>query len=335
MKVIDFDFSLPTDLIAKRPLQERSCSRLLVLHRNGTFEHKRFSDFPAYLNKGDLVLINNTKVLPAWLTGFKKTGGKIHILLVKEKGDNVWEVLSKGGYTGRLTIAENIYVNLIDGKTAHFYYSGDLTEIIWKYGYMPLPPYIKRLPDESDNEHYQTIFAKKSGSIAAPTAGLHFTYDVVQEIITKGVLLREITLHIGIGTFKPIRTKYLKNHCMETEYFEIDKRLTHEIKLVKASGKKIISIGTTTTRAIEGYISGKCRVSSHNGKLTGSTDIFIYPGYTFRAVDSLLTNFHLPRSTPLMLASAMCNRKSLLSAYKQAIAKRYRFLSYGDAMLIL
>lgn len=335
MKVIDFDFSLPTDLIAKRPLQERSCSRLLVLHRDGTFEHKHFSDFPAYLNKGDLVLINNTKVLPARLTGLKKTGGRINILLVKEKENNVWEVLSKGGYTGPLAIAEDIYVDLIDGKTAHFHYSGDFTEIIWKYGHMPLPPYIKRVPDESDKEHYQTIFAKKSGSIAAPTAGLHFTDDVIQEIIMKGVLLREITLHIGMSTFKPIRTTYLKDHYMETEYFEIDKGLTHEIKLVKASGKKIISIGTTTTRAIEGYMSGKCRVSSHNGKLTGSTDIFIYPGYTFRAVDSLLTNFHLPRSTPLMLASAMCNKESLLSAYKQAIAKRYRFLSYGDAMLIL
>lgn len=335
MKVIDFDFSLPRHLIAKRPVQERSRSRLFVLHRDGTYEHKHFSDFPAYLNKGDLVLINNTKVFPARLTGFKKTGGRINILLVKVKKNNVWEILSKGGYTGTLTIAEDVYVDLIDGKTAHFHYNGDFNEIIWKYGYMPLPPYIKRLPVESDKEHYQTIFAKKTGSIAAPTAGLHFTEDVIQEIIKKGVLFREITLHIGIGTFKPIRTTYLKDHYMETEYFEFDKELTHEIKLVKASGKKIISIGTTTTRAIEGYMSGKCLVSSYNGKLRGSTDIFIYPGYTFKAVDSLLTNFHLPRSTPLMLASAMCNRELLLSAYKQAIAKRYRFLSYGDAMLIL
>lgn len=335
MKVTDFDFPLQADLIAKRPLEDRALSRLLVLYRDGNIEHRHFSDFPTYLNKGDMVIINNTKVFPARLTGFKKNGGKIDILLVREKKDNVWEVLSKGHYTGPLVISEDFLAELFDGKTAYFHCPGDFNKMIWKYGSMPLPPYINRLPDESDRERYQTVFAEHEGSIAAPTAGLHFTSDLLKVINTKGVLLREITLHVGIGTFKPIRTTYVHDHSMDTENFEIDKALIHEIKLVKASGNRVVSVGTTTTRAIEGYMSNVCHVHSHNGRLKGTTDIFIYPGYIFRGVDALLTNFHLPRSTPLMLASAMCNRESLLNAYRQATAKRYRFLSYGDAMLIL
>ena len=200
---------------------------------------------------------------------------------------------------------------------------------------MPLPPYIKRSPEESDKERYQTIFASHQGSIAAPTAGLHFTRESMNVLIAKGVLLRPLTLHVGIGTFRPVRSISLKDHTMDAEDFEIDTRLIEEIHEVKASGNKVISVGTTTTRAIEGFLSGICHVTAHNGKLKGMTDIFIYPGYTFKAIDSLLTNFHLPRSTPLMLASAICNRESLLNAYRHALAKRYRFLSYGDAMLIL
>jgi S-adenosylmethionine:tRNA ribosyltransferase-isomerase len=335
MKVTDFDFSLPQDLIAEKPLQERDQSRLLVLNRDGTVEHKRFSDFPAYLNKGDLVLINNTKVFPARLTGQKQSGGKIEILLVRQKENRVWEVLSKGSYTGKVTISENFSVELFRGKTAYFHYTGDFSELIWKYGSMPLPPYIKRLPDESDKSRYQTIFARQNGSIAAPTAGLHFTNDVMRVIIEKGVLLRALTLHVGIGTFRPIRSSFLEEHAMDTEYFEIDRGLIKEIHEVRDVGNRVISVGTTTTRAIEGYMSGMCHVTAHNGKIQGTTDIFIYPGYTFHAIDSLLPNFHLPRSTPLMLTSAKCGRKSVLQAYRQAIAKRYRFLSYGDAMLIL
>lgn len=335
MKVIDFDFPLPPALIAERPLQERDSSRLLVLHRDGSVEHKYFSDFSTYLNKGDLVLMNNTKVFPARLTGVKKNGGSIDILLVREKEENVWEVLSKGGYTGPLTISKDLKVDLFKGNTAHVHCNGDFTHLIWKYGSMPLPPYIKRLPEESDKKHYQTIFAKHEGSIAAPTAGLHFTDNMIKELLAKEVLLRELTLHVGIGTFRPIRTSCLEDHSMDAEYFEFDRGIIQEIKRVRASGNKILSVGTTTTRAIEGYMSGRCHVVSCNGKLQGTTNMFIYPGYTFNAVDSLLTNFHLPRSTPLMLASAKCNRESLLHAYRQAIAKRYRFLSYGDAMLIL
>jgi len=335
MKVIDFDFFLPPDLIAERPLQDRDRSRLLLLHRDGSVEHKHFSDVPHYLSKGDLVLMNNTKVFPARLTGVKKSGGSIGILLVREKGKNVWEVLSKGSYTGTLTISEDLTVDLFKGKTAYIHHNGDFTKMIWQYGSMPLPPYITRVAEESDKEHYQTIFAKHEGSIAAPTAGLHFTESIIKELTEKGVLLRELTLHVGIGTFRPIKTTHLEDHSMDAEYFELDRGLIQEIESVKASGNKIVSIGTTTTRAIEGYMSGRCHVISHNGKLQGTTDMFIYPGYTFNAVDSLITNFHLPRSTPLMLASAKCDGKSLLHAYRQAIAKRYRFLSYGDAMLIL
>ena len=336
MKVTDFDFFLPKDLIAKRPLNEQTSSRLLVLHRDGTIEHKKFYDLPLYLTKGDMLIINNTKVFPARLTGLKKDGGKIDILLIRKKdGNSVWEVLSRGRFTGILKISEGLQLELHDGKTAHFKYSGDFMDIIWKYGNMPLPPYIRRLPDELDKKTYQTIFAKKEGSIAAPTAGLHFTDKLLKEITSKGIIVRELTLHIGTGTFRPIRTEDVEEHSMEAECFEIEKGLISEIRKTKASGKRIISVGTTTTRALEGYMSGKCNVISQNGRLRGSTDAFIYPGYTFGVIDSLITNFHLPRSTPLMLVSALCGFEKLMNAYKEAIARKYRFLSYGDAMLIL
>jgi S-adenosylmethionine:tRNA ribosyltransferase-isomerase len=298
-------------------------------------EHKKFSDLPLYLNKGDILLINNTRVFPARLTGFKQNGGRLEILLVRKKEDNVWEVLSKGKFTGTLKISEELQLELYNGDTAHFKYSGDFMDIIWKHGNMPIPPYIRRFPDELDKETYQTIYAKNEGSIAAPTAGLHFTDRLLNEIISKGIMLRELTLHVGIGTFSPVRTENIEEHSMGAEYFEMDKELISEIKEVKASGKRVVSVGTTTIRAIEGYASGKCNVISQNGRLIGTTDTFIYPGYKFMFIDSLITNFHLPRSTPLMLASAMCGWKKLIKAYKEAIAGGYRFLSYGDAMLIL
>ena len=336
MKVTDFDFFLPKDLIAKRPLNEQTSSRLLVLHRDGTIEHKKFYDLPLYITKGDMLIINNTKVFPARLTGLKKDGGKIDILLIRKKdGNSVWEVLSRERFTGILKISEGLQLELHDGKTAHFKYSGDFMDIIWKYGNMPLPPYIRRLPDELDKKTYQTIFAKKEGSIAAPTAGLHFTDKLLKEITSKGIIVRELTLHIGTGTFRPIRTENVEEHSMDAECFEIEKELISEIRKTKASGKRIISVGTTTTRALEGYMSGKCNVISQNGRLRGSTDAFIYPGYTFVVIDSLITNFHLPISTPLMLVSALCGFEKLMNAYKEAIARKYRFLSYGDAMLIL
>ncbi|MDH5767608.1 MAG: tRNA preQ1(34) S-adenosylmethionine ribosyltransferase-isomerase QueA [Nitrospirota bacterium] len=335
MKVADFDFFLPKGLIAKRPLNERAHSRLLVLHRNGKVEHKMFSDLLSYLDPGDMLLMNNTKVFPARLTGYKQTGGKLDILLVREKEDNMWEVLSRGRYTGSLKISEELQADLYDGKTARFTYSGNLRDIIWKYGNMPLPPYIKRTPDESDKERYQTIYAKEEGSIAAPTAGLHFTERLLREISLKGIVMRELTLQVGIGTFRPVRSKKVTEHSMDPEYFEIDNSIISEINKIKESGKKIFSVGTTSTRAIEGYFSGNCDVTSENGKLNGTTDIFIYPDYRFKVVDSLITNFHLPRSTPLLLTSAFCGWENLMKAYAEAISRRYRFFSYGDAMLIV
>lgn len=335
MKITDFEFFLPKELIAKRPLKKRDSSRLLVLHRDGFIEHRRFSDLPEYLNPGDMLLINNTKVFPARLKGQKINGASLEFLLVKEKENNVWEVLSKGKYTGTIKISEELKAELYEGRTAKFTCHGDIMDNIWKYGSMPLPPYIRRPPDEADKESYQTVYAKGEGSIAAPTAGLHFTEELLKNLNSRGVLIRELMLHVGIGTFKPVRTLHLDQHIMESEYFEIEKGIIYEIEKTKASGKRVISVGTTTTRAIEGYMSSNCNVFSQNGRLKGTTDIFIYPGYRFSIVDSLVTNFHLPRSTPLMLASAMCGWENLIKAYKEAIAEGYRFLSYGDAMLIL
>lgn len=335
MKVSDFDFFLPKSLIAIRPLKKRDASRLLVLHRDGSIEHKNFTDLPSYLNKGDMLLINDTKVFPARLTGYKKNGDKLEILLVKEKEKDVWEILSKGKFTGRLTFSDNFSAEIYEGKIAHFSYFGELSENIWKYGKMPLPPYIKRLPDDSDRETYQSIFAKNVGSIAAPTASLHFSERVIDEISSKGVTIRQLTLHVGIGTFKPIRTENVEEHSMESEYFEIKNELIEEIKNTKSTGNKIVAVGTTTTRAIEGYFNNRCNIKSIGGKLVGITDYFIYPGHKFKVIDSLITNFHLPRSTPLILASAIIGREKLINAYKEAIERRYRFLSYGDAMLIL
>jgi S-adenosylmethionine:tRNA ribosyltransferase-isomerase len=335
MKITEFDFFLPEDLIAKRPLEERTRSRLLVLHRDGTVEHKRFSDLPSYLVRGDMLVLNNTKVFPARLTGFRKDSGKLDILLVRDKGDDIWEILSKGKFTGALKISDELEAEVRNGQTAHFRYAGDFGEIIWKCGKMPLPPYIRRAPDESDKLTYQTVFAKEEGSVAAPTAGLHFNEKLLGEIAARGVSVRELTLHVGIGTFRPIRSEHVEEHSMDTEYFEMDRELISAIGETRVSGRKVISVGTTTTRALEGYSSGCCNTVSENGKLRGKTDIFIYPGYSFKAIDSLVTNFHLPRSTPLMLASALAGWKNLANAYRHAIAGKYRFLSYGDAMLIL
>jgi S-adenosylmethionine:tRNA ribosyltransferase-isomerase len=335
MRTADFDFPLPQHLIATRPLKERSGSRLLVLHRDGTTEHKRFADLPSYLAAGDMLIMNNTKVFPARIAAFKPDGGMLEILLVRHTGDNEWEVLSRGNYTGRLSVSEELQIELHEGKTARFVCKGDLMKVIWKYGAMPLPPYIKRKPDECDKQTYQTVYARNEGSIAAPTAGLHFTEGLLKEIRAKGIRVRELTLHVGIGTFKPVRAENVEDHSMDTEHFEMDKQLLSDIEKTKASGKRIITVGTTTTRALEGFASGRCVLTTLNGRLSGLTDMFIYPGYSFKVIDSLVTNFHLPNSTPLMLTSALCGREKLMQSYADAVTRGYRFLSYGDAMLIV
>ncbi len=371
MKVTDFDFSLPDSLIALKPVIPRDECRLLVLHRDGSMEHRIFRHLPEYLDEGDLLLLNNTRVIPARLIGTKRTGGRIEILLVREIEPYTWEVMSRERYTGMLSISDELskgvrggnkvsptlQAEICDGKTIKFsrasvsdigdnedgqeacppewYDTSSLMEILWNVGRKRHQPYIKRKPQEADKEWYQTVYAEKSGSIAAPTAGLHFTDGLIAALRGKGVVIEFVTLHIGTGTFKPVRVSDVENHAMDEEYFEIDNALIETIRKVKESGKRVVSVGTTTTRAIEGIFSGRYRGSNNNGCIKGTTDIFIYPGYRFRVVDSLITNFHLPRSTPLMLTSALVGTRNLLDAYRCAISKGYRFFSYGDAMLII
>ena len=232
--------------------------------------------------------MNNTKVFPARIAAFKPDGGMLEILLVRHMEDTTWEVLSRGNYTGSLSVSDELQIELHEAKTAHFICRGDLMEVIWKYGAMPLPPYIKRKPDEIDKETYQTVYARNEGSIAAPTAGLHFTDALLKEIGAKGVRVRELTLHVGIGTFRPVRAKHVEDHRMDSEHFEMDTQLLSEIEDTKASGKRIVTVGTTTTRAIEGFASGRCVLSTLNGRLSGMTDMFIYPGYSFKVIDAVI-----------------------------------------------
>lgn len=334
MNLKEFDFELPATLIAQRP-EKRGLSRLLVLKRDGTILHRRFSDIMEFFSSGDMLIINNTKVLPVRLLGRKPTGGKVEILLVEPLGDDIWRVLKRGDYKGVVTVSEDLKIELLDKDRARLIYHGDINEILLRTGNTPLPPYIKREPLPEDKEWYQTVYAEIPGSIAAPTAGLHFTEELLESLRLKGVLIRKLTLHVGPGTFSLIRTEDIREHRMEEEVFEITSSLIDEIREIKKSGRRIIATGTTTTRALEGYASGRYREIHLNGSLKGVTDIFIYPGYEFKVVDGLITNFHLPRSTPLLLASAFAGVENLKKAYREAIAMGYRFFSYGDAMLII
>lgn len=362
MRASEFNFHLPQSFIALRPVIPRDSCRLLVLHKNGSLEHRKFFNLPEYLSEGDLLVLNDTRVLPARLIGRKRTGGKIEFLLVKELEPGAWEVLSRERYTGKIFLSEDIEAEMSEGKTVMFRTTPsrwshensstvrgsscreNLLEKLREVGLMPLPPYIKRKPDHLDESAYQTVYSKKTGSIAAPTAGLHFTSKLLAEIERKGVIIRFLTLHIGPGTFKPIRAENLADHRMDAERFEMDTSLIETIRMVKRSGRKLIAVGTTTTRVIEGFFSdnwsGRGNHDGENGSnnalfIGGYTDIFIYPGYRFGLVDSLLTNFHLPGSTPLMLTAAICGKDKLMDAYASAISAGYRFFSYGDAMLIL
>lgn len=365
MRTADFDFHLPKDLIALRPSEKRDGSRLLVLHRDGGIEHRRFSDITEYLNEGDMLVINNTKVFPARIIATKtsaKTSDKtIDILLVKKAGeDGTWEIMCRGKFSGPVIIGDSIEAEVWaeKGQGSKKFLKflniepSKLNNMLWHYGYMPLPPYINRMPDDADKQRYQTVYAEHQGSIAAPTAGLHFTEELINNIRNKGVSVEALTLHVGTGTFKPIKAESLEGHRMDAEYFEIKTALIEKIQRIKETGGRLITVGTTAARALEGFMgnayqntdknnltnlaSGFCSLfSGNNGSVKGYTDIFIYPGYKFRAVDSLITNFHPPCSTPLMLVSALRGFKEILHAYKEAIAMGYRFFSYGDAMLIL
>jgi S-adenosylmethionine:tRNA ribosyltransferase-isomerase len=334
MKTADYDFFLPEELIADRPLARRDSSRLLVLRKDGGAEHRRFFELPSFLDAGDMLIVNNTRVFPARLTGEKPSGGKLDILLVRELEPGLWDILSRGRYTGPLAAA-GLTALISEGRRAFFEDHARLRERLWDKGEMPLPPYIRRRPDDRDKETYQTVYAQIEGSIAAPTAGLHFTKEVLDALAQKSVQIRAITLHVGIGTFRTVKTEDLAGHKMDSEFFELDPRLFQEIDEVKEKGKRVVAVGTTTTRALEGYLTGRCEILSSNGRITGTTDIFIHEGHKPKAVDSIITNFHLPRSTPLMLTSVFSGRERLLKAYEEAISLKYRFFSYGDAMLVL
>ena len=341
MKTSDFFYDLPEELIAQDPLEDRTASRLLVLNREtGAIEHKIFSDVIDYLNEGDCLVINNTRVIPARLIGEKEdTGGKVEVLLLKRRANDVWETLVKPGKKlrpgarvtfgdGRLK-AEILEIAEEGNRLVRFYYEGIFEEILDSLGEMPLPPYITHKLE--DKEMYQTVYAKYDGSAAAPTAGLHFTKELLSKIEEKGIKIASITLHVGLGTFRPVKVDDVNNHHMHTEWYEVNAEAADIINETKRNGGRVICVGTTSCRTIES-------VADENGYMkakTGETDIFIYPGYKFKVMDGLITNFHLPESTLVMLVSAFAGKENVLAAYETAVKERYRFFSFGDAMLII
>jgi S-adenosylmethionine:tRNA ribosyltransferase-isomerase len=342
MRIEDFDYNLPSSLIAQYPSAQRGQSRLMVLHRSrGAIEHREFRDISDYLHPGDLLVSNNTRVLPVRLIGKKETGGKCEVLLVPswngKEGD--WEVLIRGiaKIKGRVRIdfGDDIlgYVEVEKNGKGKIAFPGraDTINILKKVGHVPLPPYIKRKDEDLDRDRYQTVFAEKDGSIAAPTAGLHFTHSLIQSLRDQGVSLATITLHIGTGTFTPVKVKEVEDHVMGAEWVEIPESTAEEIEHAKQRGGRVIAVGTTTTRALESFSDGNGGM--RQGK--GMTSLFIRPPYRFRVIDGLVTNFHLPKSTLVMLVSAFAGRELLMEAYGEAIERKYRFYSYGDAMLIL
>ena len=339
MKTEDFNFYLPENLIAHTPLLKRDSSRLLVLDKNtGEVCHKHFYDVIDYLNEGDALVLNDTKVIPARLIGTKvDTNAVIEVLMLRNIEDDIWECLTKpakrikeGTIVKFSDKLKCICVNVLDEGIRHFkfIYDGIFMEILDELGSMPLPPYIHE--KLSDKELYQTVYAKNIGSAAAPTAGLHFTRELLDKIEKKKVNILYITLHVGLGTFRPVNVEDVTKHKMHSEYYEMSDEVANKLNEVKKSGKKIISVGTTTTRTLETIM---CKYGEFR-KCSGFTDIFIYPGYKFKAVDNLITNFHLPKSTLIMLVSALAGKENIMNAYKVAVEKEYRFFSFGDAMLI-
>ena len=368
MNLSDFDYNLPEELIAQHPTKKRDCSRLLVMDRkSGGIKHHTFYEIFDLLNPNDLLILNNSKVFPARLIGERSdTGGKIELLLNHQIDENYWETIGKGLKSGIeinfgnsvMTAKVEDAASLTDGVSAEagtpasegmrgkkydefilsFSYSGgQFWQEINKIGLIPLPPYIHRplKNSEEDKERYQTVYAKKSGSVAAPTAGLHFTPELLDKIQAKGIDVQYLTLHVGLGTFLPVKTERIEDHKMHEEYFELKKELLEKIELTKKRGGRIITVGTTTTRVLEAIYSNQAEVLSETDKeILGRTKIFIYPSFKFKCIDALITNFHLPKSTLLMLVSAFAGREKILNTYQSAIAEQYRFFSYGDAMFI-
>lgn len=341
MNVKDFYFDLPQELIAQDPLEDRSASRLLVLDKeSGEITHRHFRDITEYLKPGDCLVINDTKVIPARLFGIKEgTGAKIEVLLLKRRENDIWETLVKPGKKARpgtrlefgdgLLKAEVIGVEDEGNRLIQFHYNGIFEEILDQLGQMPLPPYITH--QLKDKNRYQTVYAKHDGSAAAPTAGLHFTKELLAQIEDMGVTIAHVTLHVGLGTFRPVKVENVLDHHMHSEFYVVEEEEAEKINKAKAAGGRVICVGTTSCRTLES-------ATGEDGILkagSGWTDIFIYPGYQFKILDALITNFHLPESTLVMLVSALAGREHVLNAYQKAIEEKYRFFSFGDAMLIL
>ena len=341
MKVKDFDFELPKELIAQDPLEDRSASRLLVLDKNtGAWQHRFFRDVLSYLNPGDCLVLNNTKVIPARLYGIRQgTGAMIEILLLKRKDHDIWEALVKPGKKAKVGTVIQFGDGLLTGtvvdvveegnRLIQFSYEGIFEEILDRLGQMPLPPYITH--ELKDKNRYQTVYAKYEGSAAAPTAGLHFTEELLDEIRKKGVEIATVLLHVGLGTFRPVKVEEVTEHHMHSEYYRVEKEQADKINAVKKRGGRVIAVGTTSCRTLESATDEKGLL--HPG--SGWTEIFIYPGYEFKMIDGLITNFHLPQSTLLMLVSALAGREHILAAYEEAVKERYRFFSFGDCQLII
>ncbi|NMA68368.1 MAG: tRNA preQ1(34) S-adenosylmethionine ribosyltransferase-isomerase QueA [Desulfitobacterium sp.] len=341
MQLEDFDFHLPQELIAQHPVEPRDSSRLMVIHRgSGEIAHHRFWELEDLLKPGDLLVVNNTKVIPARLMGEKVgTKGKIECLLLKRLEKDVWETLLKPGK--RLKIGQEVSFGdgLLIGKLLEilpngnrliqFSYEGVFEEILDSLGNMPLPPYITETLE--DRERYQTVYAKERGSAAAPTAGLHFTPQLLEKLEEKNIQVVEVLLHVGLGTFRPVKTDNIKDHVMHSEYYRVSQEVAQTINEAKAQGRRVIAVGTTACRTLESVATEEGLIKAGEGW----TDIFIYPGYKFKVLDGLLTNFHFPKSTLLMLVSAFVDREKILEAYKLAVREKYRFYSFGDAMLIL
>jgi len=340
LKVSDFDYELPEELIAQTPLDKRDESRLLVYHRNTkAVEHCIFRNIEDFLLPGDCLVVNDTKVIPARLLGSREdTGGRMEFVLLSRENDDTWRVLVKPGRRAKigsrfvfgdgLLKAEVLDKTEEGGRIVRFFFDGVFEEVLDQAGIMPLPPYIHE--ELKDKNRYQTVYARHSGSAAAPTAGLHFTPELLKRLKEKGVNFAKVTLHVGLGTFRPVKVENIQEHIMHKEKFEVSREAAEVINEAKRSGKRIIAVGTTSLRTLES-------ISDDNGMIhagSGETGIFIYPGYRFKVVDALITNFHLPRSTLLMLVSAMTGREEILQVYQEAIARRYRFFSFGDAMFI-
>lgn len=339
MKTSDFDFELPEDLIAQTPLERRDTSRLLTLDKaTGETGHYHFYDLPRFLRPGDCLVLNDSRVLPARLIGRRPSGGACEVLLLVDRGDNLWECLVRPGRKlrpgaqvifGEGQLTASIEAEAEDGKRlVRFHYDGIFLEVLEQLGKMPLPPYIKA--ELQDQERYQTVYSRVNGSAAAPTAGLHFTQELLRQIEGIGVKLCYITLHVGLGTFRPVKAEDIQDHEMHSEFCMISQETADVINETKRNGGRVICVGTTSCRTVESFASEDGTMA----QCSGWTNIFIYPGYRFKVLDALITNFHLPQSTLIMLVSALAGREHVLAAYSEAVEKRYRFFSFGDAMLI-